>query len=233
MLWRKHGHQDIVFLGRDCQLLHRIYSAYYKISYYLPFSRQVAFTQTKEAIDYLSSHMSSDTVLVDISSTGGTWQHISSIKEFPITVLIYSDVAFYTKEKPILSSKFDYLEKNSVCGQTNLLLELFNCGDHGYLESLQHMGNHIQRASFAKPELGDELIKTIHQPVNNAVALANYYNPSLTYELSKLSDVDLSSLFSVFVTNVCGQTQLQSTIPDFFNKEDLYLKEIIENAKNN
>src|SRR5579863_6598527 len=55
-LHRKHRGRKIVFLGRDCQLMERVYKAFFMpwvgLTSYLPFSRKVALEQREAAIGY-------------------------------------------------------------------------------------------------------------------------------------------------------------------------------------
>ena len=222
-LYRKHKDKNIVFLGRDCQLLQKIYSAYYGLSYYLPFSRKVAYAQPTESVAYLQAHSPANPVYVDISSTGGTWAHLAQYAKLDITVAAYSDVAFYTPSKPVLPETFNYLSTNTQIGQTNLLLELFNCGDHGHLESITAVDNKLMSVTFGEPELPFRLVNTLHDPVLAACKLATIYKDTIRDELSKLSDDKIVKYFAQTSSVICSRTDLLQQAKSFLDKETTYL----------
>lgn len=221
MLHRKYPNRNLVFLGRDCQLLHKIYSEYYGVSYYLPFSRKVAYDQSIDAVKYLRTHAPEYPIFVDISSTGGTWAALNA--DIDVVVAIYSDQAYYTATKPTLPAGFNYLTTNSQIGQTNLLLEVMNCGDHGHLNSIYNYKDNLFKANFAEPELPAELIKVLHKPVSDAVALSSIYKESIRHELSTISDDNLISLFGQLAGLICIQQPLLDQLKEFTEKETAYL----------
>jgi hypothetical protein len=224
MLHRKYKDRNLVFLGRDCQLMYKIYSAYYGGCYYLPFSRSVAFNQPGDAVNYLLTHSPENPLFVDISSTGGTWAKLDSYSKLEIVVAIYSDLAYYTPDRPVPPQTFTYLTTNTQVGPTNLLLEVFNCGDHGHLKQIEVIDGKLMQVKFGDPELPQELINTIQQPVNTAIDLAIHYRSNIREELAGLTDEELFDKFKSCVSYLCGQQSLAEQLPQSFrDKEFAYL----------
>lgn len=222
MINKHYGNRNLVFLGRDCQLLHRLYNAYYdSAASYLPFSRQVAYDTPEAAVQYLKTHSPENPLFIDISSTGGTWEKLQS--GLNVLVAIYSDTSHYTLEKPTLPEGFGYLTSNSQIGPTNLLLEVMNCGDHGHLDKIEIHDGKLMQVHFAEPELPEHIISTIHKPVDRAVALADVYRDSIRTELRKLDDVELVKWFGSFAAAICSRQDLQ--LGSFLEKETAYLEQ--------
>jgi hypothetical protein len=225
-LHRKLKDKSIVFLGRDCQLMWKIYNIYYRTAYYLPFSRKVAYAQPELAAEYINKHSPKNSVLVDISSTGETWTHMSKYGNFDVISVIYGD----NIERKYLPITFSYLTKNSVCGQTNLLLEVFNCGDHGRLDSLEKIGKVIQ-ANFAEPELPDSIVRSVHLPVNMVLNLEKYYKFDILKQLRCMSDEQLAAWFKQLSSIICSNISLLVNLREFQEKETKYHSDII-NVRN-
>lgn len=225
---RRSEGRPIVFIGRDCQLMWRVYNAYYTTAYYLPFSRKVAYNQPELAAEYIKQHSPKDALLVDISSTGETWTFMSNYGTFDILSVIYSD----SQERPYLPKTFSYITKNSVCGQTNLVLEIMNCGDHGYLNSLEKIGTGLIKAEFADTELPEEVIAATHYPVYDTVDLAKFYKAGVRQQLNSMSDQDLITWFNQISATICAQNHLLNNLSEFYEKEDRYHKNILEIRKN-
>lgn len=225
MLHRKHGDTNIVFLGRDCQLLQQIYATYYGTCSYLPFSRKVAFDQPVTAIQYLAAHTPEDSVLFDVISTGGTWEKLEKYANLPITVAIYSNLEHYTATKPKVPPKFQYLTKNDDIRHAGFLLEVMNCADHGHLDQINQLASGVFTSVFGTPELDANVIAEIHQPVKDAVTL-QLYKPAIRAELSKLTDATLHEWFKILVQNICGQSGLNQHLTEFYKKEFAYLDDI-------
>jgi hypothetical protein len=227
ILNRKYSGKNIVFLGRDCQLLYKVYNAFYRTAYYLPFSRKVAYAQPEESVGYLKSHLPPNYVLVDISSTGATWEKICALHPFDIEVLIYSDVFKYTSEKPVLPQTFSYVFKNSTMGATNKMVEIFNCANHGVLSKLHETAG-LYTAEFGINEMDSEDVKLIHEPIDIAVETAYNYKQNLHEELSQISDVDLQIVASSLVLALCN---LNINLTEYDIRQEQYMKEVL-NAKN-
>jgi hypothetical protein len=221
---RRSQSHPIVFLGRDCQLMWRVYNKYYNTAFYLPFSRKVAFTQPELAAEYIFQHSPEDALYVDISSTGETWTFMSNYGKFNTLSVIYAD----SKERPNLPNTFSYVTKNSICGQTNLVLEVMNCGDHGYLTRLEKLGTRLIKAEFADSELPDGVIKATHQPVYDTLNLAKFYKESVRRQLDSMSDQDLMIWFNQISALICAQTHIIDSLSEFKKKEDQYYSMILE-----
>jgi len=226
MIHRQYGERNIVFLGRDCQLLHRLYNAYYDLSYYLPFSRKVAYNQPEDAVKYLYTHAPENPLFVDISSTGGTWAKLQS--DIDILVAIYSDKTYYTPDRPVLPKNFKYLTTSNEIGATNLMLEIMNCGDHGHLESIQIHQDQLLEAHFALPELPAELISEVHLPVSRAVQLAKFYKQNIRKEMAKLSDRQLVQGLSQLAGFICSRQDLLQSHQTLLSKESVYIAQICQ-----
>jgi len=224
MIHRRYENRNVVMLGRDCQLLHKIYNAYYnETTPYLPFSRVVAYNQPDTAVEYLNSHSARQPVFFDISSTGGTWAKLGN--DLEVCVAIYSDLAYYTPKRPVLPTKFKYLTNNTQIGQTNILLEMFNCGDHGHLSRLTPIDGRLITAEFAAPELPKDLVQVIHTPVHFAVKQSGTYRDAVRKELSCLTEQQLIDKFSEFAMRICTQNHLLSDAKRFLDQETQYLEQ--------
>ena len=219
MIYRRNAKRNIVFLGRDCQLLHSIYTSFYTTAYYLPFSRKVAFSDPESAISYLKVHSPANPLYFDISSTGATWEKLQA--DIDILVAIYSDRSYYTKNKPTLPLHFNWLATNSQIGQTNITLEIMNCADHGYISNIQVHSDKLMEATFAEPELPAEIVQFIHTPIKQAVALSALYKLNVRHELAMLSNVNLIDLFAELSGIICA-TQFPQ-LAHFMQQESNYL----------
>jgi hypothetical protein len=208
-----------VFLGRDCQLMQRLYEAYYNPCYYLPFSRKVALKQPEDATEYLATQTPKDGILVDISSTGRTWEFLDY--QGPIVVFFYSDQFHYSETKPIAPRQFQFMTKNSQVGPTNTLIEVFNCADHGRLDTIKMYGS-LPVVTFAAPELSSDVVAAIQKPVSDAVALVHYYRHEIKNELRELTDENLIELFSSLKAAICAQPLF---IPEYHAIDNAYTLE--------
>jgi len=233
-LRRSIDNRPITFLGRDCQLMWKLYLEYFGVAYYMPFSRKIAYSQPELAARYIKSHSPANTVIVDISSTGKTWKHMNQYGSFDVKSVIYSD----SEETTNLPDTFSYLTKNSVCGETNLILEIMNCADHGYIDSLTAIGNKLIKANYAEKELPDEIINAVQSPVNAAIGLSKFYKNEISAELNRRSDAELATLFDQLSATICQQNYLLDDLIDFNEKETEYhtqiiqARELINNAQN-
>ena len=221
MVHRKKEKREIVFLGRDTYLLYKIYNKYYGHCTYLPFSRSLAFKTPNDAVMYLASQSPSNPLYVDLSSTGATWQHLSRYSQFNVLVGIYSDVFYYTNTKPELPNGFEYLVKNSEIGNTNYLLEVFNCAKHGHIHGFDKF-----KASFGEPELGLTTIIDIHDPIDSAVELSTYYGFIIQDEMTAKSDEEILKLFGEMAISMSAQAGYLDEFTDYLNKEKTYLENL-------
>jgi hypothetical protein len=227
LLFRRHKSKKIVFLGRDCQLLYKIYNAFYENAYYIPFSRKIAYAQPTEASAYLKAHMPPNSVLIDMSSTGATWEKICKVYPFDIEVVIYSDLFHYTKEKPVLPNSFSWIFKNSDMGQTNEMVEVFNCGDHGVIEEVIDCGGGVYTARFGNNEMKSEQVAEIHSPINIAVETSKNYS-DLRLQMATIPVSELEVLFSKLILQLCS---INLKLEDYQAAQEKYMSEV-RNAKN-
>ena len=237
LLFRKYKGRKLVFLGRDCQLMYKIYSLFFDIrTYYLPFSRAVALSQPEESVQYLKSQTFEDSVLVDISSTGRTWEILCKKHPFNVEVLIYSDTFWYSENKPTLPETFSYIHQNSVIGDTNIILEIFNCGNHGKLREIQIVEN-LPICKYGNTELPQDVINVIHKPVNEAVELRKKFQyVDLVKELSKIDRDILLRMSTELLKEICATPKnslnimdvktSKRIIDDFEEKENMYLEKV-------
>ena len=222
MLHRKYPGKKLAFLGRDCQLMYKLYNHYYEPAYYVPFSRIVALQQPVAAADYLLSQIPKDCILVDISSTGKTWEKMCEFHPFNIEVLLYVKTFKYSKERPVLPETFSYITTTDDV-ISNQIIEVFNCGDHGHLKSITTISG-IPVAEYGEPELKKEIVDVIHIPVNEAICLSKFYN--VRGNLSELSDSDLFNVFSAVLKYICSSTKINDSVGDYYKLENEYLKEV-------
>jgi predicted HAD superfamily hydrolase len=222
-LLHRNINNNITFLGRDGQLLWRIYNNYYGTAYYLPFSRKVAYTNPELASRYLRVNTAADHTLVDISSTGETWATLSAYGSHSMKAVIYSD----SEHRPHLPETFSYITKNSMCGSTNLMLEIMNCANHGMLTSLTSLDEKVILTHYAEHELSQELVNAVHQPVQDAINLKQFYSDAIRKELNNKSDEFLHSVFRYLSQQICARLDLATAIPNFIERENQYHQEII------
>ena len=173
------------------------------------------------AVMYLASQSPSNPLYVDLSSTGATWQHLSRYSQFNVLVGIYSDVFYYTNTKPELPNGFEYLVKNSEIGNTNYLLEVFNCAKHGHIKGFDKF-----KASFGEPELGLTTIIDIHDPIDSAVELSTYYGFIIQDEMTAKSDEEILKLFGEMAISMSAQAGYLDEFTDYLNKEKTYLENL-------
>jgi len=228
-LHRSVKNKSIVFLGRDCQLMWKIYNAYYGTAYYLPFSRKIAYANPKLAVEYLRNHYNDETVLIDISSTGETWTHLFNHGgNFNIKCIIHGD----NKQRPYLPKSFSYITKGSLLDEPNTMLEIMNCANHGYIDNLTAISDNIIIASYANPEIPREIISTIHLPIDSACKLSKYYKNSVRNFLKSISDDNLTKSFKQLSSIICSNLHLRDSIPGFLHKDTEYFSEILRIREN-
>lgn len=217
LLRRCQGLNRYAFLGRDCQLLYKIYNAFFDTScYYVPFSRQPVLTNVHSAVSYLNSQVPQNTVLVDISSTGTTWEKLAQINDYPVRILIYSDQYHYSHCKPVLPKNFTWLSTTTVFGPTNKMLEIFNCADHGRVAQINLIGS-LPVVSYAPHDMAKELVDVIHAPVRTAVTLNKFYD--VKTDLAKVTDEELHKMFSGFQQALCKINTYDHKFKDYYAKD--------------
>jgi len=226
LLRRKHPNKKPVFLGRDCQLFYKIFNTYFsEASYYLPFSRRAAYKDPRAAVQYIKSHVPENYILVDISSTGKTWNMIGQHHVFDIEILHYD----HRNDIPV-PKNFTWFNKDySGNGRgTNLLLEIFNCADHGMMDEIR-LVNGLSVAKFDPSyEIDPEHIKAIHQPFKTALELKKHYY-MLKGEMSQIDEKTLWYFFDVLPRSICVfQDSLRDTVfKGFYEKHKEYLTELM------
>ena len=221
-----HG-RNIVFLGRDCQLLQRLYTAYYEPCTYLPFSRLVAYASPEDACNYLKFMSPQEPVYVDISSTGGTWSFLESFGKHEMLAVVHGDTNQQTLPKS-LPPGFSCLTKNSICGETNLVLEIANCADHGFLKSVKRLGEGVYASEYGESEIPADLVQILHEPVSAATHFTKHYRSDIRVELSALSGGGMREVFHSLMGAICEQKWAMNQIPGFQEKELKYYVEVMK-----
>ena len=150
------------------------------------------------------------------AAPGPRWDRLTSASSF------YSDLYHYTPQKPQLPAGFTYLTANSQIGQTNHLLEVLNCADHGCLNGVEVIGDSLIEASFGEHELPVDLRQVIHQPVETALKFSGVYTALIAQELAQMPDQRLLELFGKFARAICSQQQLNPFLQDYLSKEKRY-----------
>lgn len=230
LLHRAYTTRDKVFLGRDCQLLYQLYDAYFRPSFYLPFSRKVAYAQPEVSVAYLKAHAPKDALLVDIRSTGGTWEALKC--PLDIAVLIYLDNYKYTDQQPALPANFSYIIKSSEC-PSHLVLELLNCGDHGFLSEIEAYDDTLFHAVFDKNAYPTEdVIRTIHAPVRSALALKRFYQANILAQLQAIETPALLHLLKALTKAICGNKGLLDLYPHWSSSETNYHSLVVQISHN-
>jgi hypothetical protein len=194
---RKAAGRPIVFLGRDCQIMHKLFTSIYnEMAYYVPFSRKMAIEYPRDAAQYLMASAPDDSIYVDLSSTGNTWSILKNHFDRPIYVLIYSDDYHYTDHKPILPDNFSYFTTNTSIGSSSDLIETFFCGAHDCATRVDIEGN-MMAVSLSKEDY-NEFANDIHVITYIASQIAKYYN--LRSDLEGMSDTKLKLHLESYVT---------------------------------
>ena len=110
---------------------------------------------------------------------------------------------------------------NSQFGDTNLILEAFNCANHGHIQKFENW-----TATFGSPELLPDMIESIHLPINQSIALKVHYRDLLRHELANKSEQDLLRVFGDMALRISNQEQLRLRLQLFLEKENQYLGEL-------
>jgi len=121
----------------------------------------------------------------------------------------------------VLPKGFNYLVSNSQIGDTNLILEAFNCADHGHIKDYDNY-----QATYGDPELLPDIIESIHAPIHQAVSLSCYYKEYLRSEMAKQTDQNLLRMFANCAVLISHQEQLLSRLSLFLSKENHYLGQL-------
>jgi hypothetical protein len=210
LIHRAIGDHDIVFLGRDCFHLERIYSRFYSQSRYLPFSRAAARDNKALARRHLAAHSSDSTIFFDISSTGATWE----LLEFEnIMVAFYSDTWWYTAQTPVPPKGFSWMFRNSAVGPNNGLIEIFNTAPHGELTSLTEVNQTpVCVMSFGENEYNQEFHERLMGPIECCVNLEQIYGRTVRRELEKLTTPEVARLFLSFRDLLCANHESVSKL---------------------
>lgn len=202
LIYRRNKGIPITFLGRDCQLLEKIYSTYFSTteSIYLPFSRKVALLDSKLAVEYLETHSLKNSTLFDLNSTGTTWHYINQIKKFNVQVAIYLNNQSYIKGIKQLPVSFSYItENNGII--SNILYEIFNAADHGSIVSLEKR-NGLILSKYGNTELDSNIIKDIQKPTYLCLELSKFYKDNIRKELSNFDDITLINVYRDLVSKI-------------------------------
>jgi hypothetical protein len=209
ILHRQHPGAKIGFLWRDCELMEQVYRYYFDPSCcWIPFSRKAAMANTSAAVSHLKSY--NRDLLVDGSSTGATWQLLAQIAPFPIKVMVYSDRFKYSAVEPVPPAGFSWVVQNSVAGDTNEMIELFNCGSTGSLLT-------CCPETYDENELTEAQVNAIHRPVKQAIALAAKYQ-GIKAELASLDDARVLNYFTQLLKLICSDTRLLQQVPHLLAK---------------
>lgn len=234
LLHRSYKKEKLAFLGRDCQLLYKIYNAYYDFCYYVPFSRKAAYTSIIESVEYLKTQVPLGVRLVDIASTGKTWQVVCKQYPFNMTAIFYTSEYSYAEETPKIAETFTYLANVRERFEVGLSLsiEYFNCGDHGYLSAVKSH-NGIMFAEFGDKSFSDELIDVIQKPAVCAANLNKQYKTIIRNQLSSMSDNQINELFTEYSKEML-KLNIEN-MPEYNSydaKENQYLIAVKSHVKN-
>jgi hypothetical protein len=209
-----------------------VFNELYTPAHYIPFSREIVLKNSKTAIAYLLSQTEDQRILVDLSSTGKTWERLSSNGfNCNIHAIIYSDAYSYSSSFPIPPKNFTYNVKSSEGLKSNIFLEVFNCADHGRICDIE-MINSLVVAKYAKHELVPEMISAIHRPVNTILSknLFKKYD-NLQGELRRLDNDSLLNYIKVIINNICMNA---TKFPDLMEYEKIdnnytqYIKALVD-----
>jgi hypothetical protein len=225
---RTYLNRSIVFLGRDCQLLQKIYSTFYKNtnSVYLPFSRKIAFSYPELCIEYIDRHCPANSVLFDLNSTGTTWSKLSKIKKIEVGVAIFLNDQQYLSSTHPLPDSFSYITKNNRI-VTNIMYELLNLADHGSISSLSKLTDGVIVAGYDHKEVPDDIISDIHQPVLQAIALSKFYKELIRSELSSVNTETLIDTYRSLVLLISKSSKkLGPHVQPLLEKERQHIRDL-------
>lgn len=204
-IYRKFQSKDIFFLGRDCQILWNLYNHYYSTCYYLPFSRRVAYCQPELACNYLRNNLSDDYILIDLSSTGGTWKKMSEHGNFNVCSILFADSkSDKIYDQNALPNSFLFINPTSKIGVTNLNIELFNCANHGMCSRIEYINDKLLKIKIDQNELSQNHIFNTHEPISQACGKHIFYKNDIRDELKALSDDQLVQIASILIENICA-----------------------------
>jgi predicted HAD superfamily hydrolase len=194
---RKANGRPIAFLGRDCQIMHKLYTSVYNVpSYYVPFSRKMAFSDPVKASAYLNNSAPEDAMYVDLSSTGNTWDVLKDHFKRDVFALIYSNTNQYTDHIPQLPINFNYLTSNTEIGSASEIIEAYFCGNHDCVTSV-NISDSMMTIGLTNEE-NSQLANDIHDIVGIASKIVKYYN--IKDELKELTKPSLKLYFDNYVT---------------------------------
>jgi len=201
LIKRKYPNRCMVFLGRDCQLLQKIYSTFYTNtkSMYLPFSRKIAFGYPELSVEYLNIHCPANSVLFDLNSTGTTWDKLSNIKKIEIGVAVFLNDQQYLSSSHSIPDSFSYITENHRI-VTNVMYEILNLADHGSIASLTKLADGVVVAGYDNIEVSLEIISDVQQPILQAIDLSKFYKDQILSELSKASTETLIETYRLLVS---------------------------------
>jgi len=158
-----------VFLGRDCQSLSQIYEKHFGDCVYLPFSRKFAKDRLT-ARNYLLAETLPSDLIIDLVSTGSTWNALSIERD--MFCLIHSDFDGYVINTEL--HNFTYLFKSSELGGTTFLWEILNCADHGMLVGI--IDNSWKHLEFAEHELPKAFVSSMKAVSQSAINTFDNYD---------------------------------------------------------
>lgn len=225
---RTYPNRSMVFLGRDCQLLQKMYSTFYNNtkSVYLPFSRKIAFLYPDLCIEYINSHSPANSVLFDLNSTGTTWSRLSKLKKIEVGVAIFLNDQQYLTSTHLLPDSFSYITKNNQI-VTNIMYELLNLADHGSISSLSKLTDGVIVAGYDDKEVSNDIISDIHQPILQAIALNKFYKESIRSELLSVSTEILIDTYRSLVSLISKSSKkLGPHVQTLLEKERQHIRDL-------
>jgi hypothetical protein len=239
LIKRKYPNKCIVFLGRDCQLLQKIYSVFYNNtkSTYLPFSRKIAFTDPTLAVEYIHTHCPADSVLFDLNSTGTTWNYLNNIKKLEVCVAVFLNNQQYLESSHTIPDTFSYITENNRI-VTNVMVEILNTANHGTVSSLKKLSDGVIVAEYDSVDMPEEIVSDIQRPIYQSIELSKFYKERLQLELSTSSDETLIETYRGLVYSMSKMNKkLGPHIQQILDKERQHVKDLntvlsnIENRK--
>jgi hypothetical protein len=228
LITRKYPKKSIVFLGRDCQLLQKIYSAFYNraTSVYLPFSRKIAFLDPGLAIEYLSIHCPTNSILFDLNSTGTTWDLLSKIKKLDVGVAVFLNDQQYLDSVHSLPDTFSYITQNDRIIK-NVMFEILNIADHGSISKLKKLADGVITAEYDQIDVQSEIIQDIQKPVYQAISLCKFYKHQIRAELALATTDQLTALYRSLVSSMSKMNKkLGPYLQPLLEKERTHIKEL-------
>jgi FkbM family methyltransferase len=206
--------RNLVFLGRDCFLLSKIYRAFFGQCEYMQFSRDL-LQNLDLAAKKLRSTGLDEPLFVDLVSSGATWTALAD--EFEVMVLIRIVDWAWGPADPNLKRLSCIFTNDEV--QHSIVLELLNPGPLGRLLSIDPKT--LDPLAFADHEIPADRRERLLEVAEKTVALSGFY-PHLAGKIKNPRELARHSLQEIWNLDQCLRNEFAKSI----EIEDLHLDKL-------